>query len=310
MLKMGMIKVAMKEVVGSYIQCVKSRPAVIFIYTWPAFVSFFIASRSYSQGTMLDVLKLIVAMSLMGFGIYFYNDLTDIQDDLKNSEMGNPAPASRPFGSGKVSEERLKKFILFSLITSLLVGYFININVLGLLFAYMTIGILYSAEPVRLKKRFLLKQLTITVGVTLAVLSGAYTAGGVSMPILYLLILHFIMCMGMNPIMDLRDMRGDRVMGVKSIPVVWGPELTVRLYFVSMVIIGGATLVGYTRMGFNTALPLLVLMILGAWTYVSLPLLQRWDDPKFLHALIFKKMMPIYLVLQLVPLIGLINLPF
>jgi len=259
---------------------------------------------------MLDVLKLIVAMSLMGFGVYFYNDLTDIQDDLKNYEMGNPTPANRPFGSGKISEERLKKFILFSMITSLLVAYFINLNVLGLLLAYMILGILYSADPIRLKKRYLMKQPTITMGVLLANLTGAYTAGGVNMPILYLLIISFVMCMGLNPIADLRDMRGDRIMGVKTIPVMWGPELTVRLYFVSIVIVGGATLVGYSRMGFNTAMPLLVLMILGAWTYVSLPLLRRWDDPKFLQALIFKRVFPFFTLLQLAVIIGLMNLPF
>lgn len=300
----------LKDIVASYLQSARSRPVVIFVYTWPAFISFLIASRSYPQGTFLDVLKLIISVSLMGFGVYFFNDLRDINDDLKNFELGNPASASRPFSSGKISGEMLKKFISFSAITSLLVAYSINLTVFYLLFVYMIIGVLYSAEPVRLKKRYLLKQSTITVGCMLALLMGAYTAGGINTPILYMLVLHFIICMGLNPLLDLRDIRGDRVMGVKSIPVVWGPELTVRLYFASIIIIGGATLVGYSRMGFNTAMPLLVLMIMGAWLYVSLPLLKRWDDPKFLNILIFKRTFPLYLALQLVPLIGLVNLPF
>jgi len=300
----------LKDVVASYLQSARSRPVVIFVYTWPAFISFLIASRSYPQGTFLDVFKLIISVSLMGFGVYFFNDLRDINDDLKNFELGNPAPASRPFTSGKISGEMLKKFILFSAITSLLVAYSINLNVFYLLFVYMIIGVLYSAEPVRLKKRYLLKQSTITVGCMLAVLMGAYTAGGINTPILYMLVLHFLICMGLNPLLDIRDIRGDRIMGVKSIPVVWGPEMTVRLYFASIIIIGGATLVGYSRMGFNTAMPLLVLMIMGAWLYVSLPLLKRWDDPKFLNILIFKRTFPLYLALQLVPLIGLVNLPF
>ena len=58
------------------------------------------------------------------------------------------------------------------------------------------------------------------------------------------------------------------------------------------------------------AMPLLVLMIIGAWIYVSLPLLKRWDDPIFLHDLAFKRILPFYFVLQLVPLVGLMNLPF
>jgi 4-hydroxybenzoate polyprenyltransferase len=190
------------------------------------------------------------------------------------------------------------------------VAYSINLIVLGLSAAYLILGILYSIKPIHLKKRYLMKQLTIAAGTLIVVLVGAYTAGGVNTPILYMLVLHFIICMGLNPLLDIRDVRGDRIMGVKSIPVIWGPELTVRLYFASIVVIGGATLVGYSRMGFNMAMPLLVLMIMGAWIYVSLPLIKRWDDPIFLNYLAFKRILPFYFVLQLVPLVGLMNLPF
>lgn len=300
----------MKDVVTSYLQCARSRLVVIFVYTWPAFISFLIASRSYPQGTFLDALKMIISVSLMGFGVYFYNDLVDINDDINNLELGNPTPAGRPFGSGEISGERLRKFILFSSIASLIVAYSINLIVLGLSTAYLILGILYSIKPIQLKKRYLMKQLIIAVGTLIVVLVGAYTAGGFATPILYMMVLHFIICVGLNPLLDIRDIRGDKMMGVKSIPVIWGPEMTVRLYFASIVIIGGATSVGYSRMGFNMAMPLLVLMIMGAWIYVSLPLLKRWDDPTFLHYLAFKRILPFYFVLQLVPLVGLMNLPF
>jgi 4-hydroxybenzoate polyprenyltransferase len=298
-----------KGVVASYLQCARSRLIVLFVYTWPALISFLMASRSFPQATLLNALKLMFTVTMMGFGVYFYNDLTDINDDLKNLELGNPTPASRPFGSGEISGERLKQFVLFSSIASLLVAYSISLNVLGLTLAYLILGFLYSTEPIQLKKRYLMKQLIIAVGTLIVVLVGAYTAGGFATPILYMMVLHFIICMGLNPLLDIRDVRGDRMMGVKSIPVIWGPEMTIRLYFASIIIIGGATLVGYSSMGFNLAMPLLVLMIVGAWIYVSLPLLRRWDDPVFLNYLAFKRILPFYLVLQLVPLVGLINLP-
>lgn len=301
---------SLKDVAVSYLQCARSRLIVVFVYTWPAFISFLMASSIYSQGTLLNALKMITTVTLMGFSVYFYNDLMDINDDIKNLELGNPTPASRPFGSGEISGERLKMFILFSSIASLLVAYSISLNVLGLTLAYLILGFLYSTKPIQLKKRYLMKQLIIAVGTSIVVLVGAYTAGGFATPILYMLVLHFIICVGLNPLLDIRDVRGDRMMGVKSIPVIWGPEMTVRLYFASIVIIGGATLVGYSSLGFNTAMPLLVLMIVGAWVYVSLPLLKKYDDPVFLNYLAFKRILPFYLVLQLVPLVGLMNLPF
>jgi hypothetical protein len=37
---------------------------------------------------------------------------------------------------------------------------------------------------------------------------------------------------------------------------------------------------------------------------------QRWNDPTFLNFLVYKKTFPLYLSLQLVPLVGVMNLPF
>jgi len=300
---------SIKDVYASFIICARSRPVVLFVYVWPSFVSYLIASQSGSPFNPLDALCVILSVALVGFSIYFFNDLLDLQDDLKNRELGNPTPANRPLGSGKVSSGRLKTFIAATGVSGLAIAATINLNVLILQTLFVVLGILYSMEPIRLKKRFMMKQLTIAAGCVLANLTGAMAIGGVTPPILFMLLLQFMTCMGLNPLMDVRDVRGDRIMGIKSIPVVWGPELTVRLYFASIVVIGAAILVGYSSMGFNAAMPVLSLLILGAWLYVSLPLLKRWDDSKFLNFLIFKKTFPLYLALQLAPLVGVLNLP-
>ncbi len=305
-----MIKVAVKEVVGSYFQCVRSRTLAIFGYPYPALISYFIASMSFSQGTSFAVFKLVISLSLLALGVYWLNDLFDLDDDLKNLEMGNPSQADRPFSSGEISETRLKMFILVNFISSLIIAYFISLLVFGLHVAFMILGILYSTEPVRLKKRFLAKQLTITTALLLSVLMGAYTAGGVNMPILYMLGLEFLIAMGVGPIMDVRDMRGDLIMGVKSFPVVFGPKIVMRLYLATLIVMLGAGLVGYSMVGFNIAMPLLVLMIMGSWIYVSLPLLRKFDDPILYGEVIRKRVIPFFILIQLTPLIGVINLPF
>lgn len=299
-----------KEVLESYILCAKSRYVILFVYTWPAFIAYIIASYGSPSMDVLEVVRVILAVTLGAFSVYFYNDLTDLQDDIKNKEMGNPTPASRPIGTGMITEGRLKKFIVVSGVAGLILAYSLNLRVLALQSIYLFLGFLYSTEPIRLKKKFLMKQLIIAAGCTLSILTGALTIGMFTPPILYMILIHLILIIGLNPIMDVRDLRGDKIVGVKSIPVVWGPELTVRLYFVSLFAIGAATLIGYSQLGFNTAMPILVLLILAGWMYISLPLLKRWDDPMFLDALVSKKIFPFYLILQLVPLIGIMNLPF
>ena len=301
---------SIRDVFNSFILCARSRPVVIFVYVWPAFVSYLIAYQGGAPFNIVKALSVILSVALVGFCIYFFNDLKDLQDDLKNLELGNPNPANRPLGSGKVSPELVKQFIVATGISGLVVAATINLNALILQSLFIVLGFLYSMEPIRLKKRFMMKQPTIAAGCVLANLTGAMAVGGITPPILFMLLLQFMICMGLNPLMDVRDVRGDRVMGIKSIPVIWGPELTVRLYFASIIVIGAAILVGYSSMGFNAAMPVLAVFILGAWLYVSLPLLKRWDDPKFVNLLVFKRTFPLYIALQLVPLIGVLNLPF
>ncbi|GAG11709.1 unnamed protein product, partial [marine sediment metagenome] len=71
-----------------------------------------------------------------------------------------------------------------------------------------------------------------------------------------------------------------------------------------------AGLVGYSMIDFNIALPLLVLMITGAWIYTSLPLLKKLDDSILYGEYIMKRAIPFYMLMQIVPLVGVLNLPF
>jgi len=261
----------------------------------------------------IDILKgsqIILTVTFVAFSVYFYNDLTDLKEDIKNRELGNPIPANRPLGKELITEDRLKTYIVLSGVAGLLFAYSINLLVFELQLLCLVLGYLYSAEPVRLKKRFMLKQGTIAIGTILVILTGTLAAGGITPAIMFMLLLQFIICMGINPIMDVRDMRGDRIMGIKTIPVIWGPAFTVRLYFASIILIGIATLLGYSSIKFNTAMPILTLLVLGTWIYVTYPLLKRWDDPKSVHLIVINKMFPMYLALQVLPLVGVMALPF
>jgi 4-hydroxybenzoate polyprenyltransferase len=166
----------------------------------------------------------------------------------------------------------------------------------------------YSTEPIKLKKRYLMKQLTIATGNVLAHLSGGLTLGSLNSAILYVTGVNFLIFFGVDPIVDLRDIEGDKVIGVKSFPVIWGPQLTVRLAIAVFIISGIATLVGYSRVGFNIAMPILFTLIVSAFIYVLYPLLKRWNDPSYLDFLIHKRLAPLYLLLQITPLIGILPL--
>jgi len=305
--KEGGLITSVKEFIHKFLMCAKSRDIVIFVYTWPALISFLIASISIGQLEILFVAKLILAVTLVSFGVYFYNDLMDLEDDLKNLELGGPIPAGRPIGSGLVTKQQLKQFIVVASVAGLAFAYSINYRVLAFQVIFLGLGFLYSTNPVRLKKRFLFKQLTIALGVILADLSGAYTVGVFNSQILFMLALNTVLCIGVNPIIDIRDMPGDRLMGVKTIPVVWGPEITIRLYFATLIAIGVGSIIGYVQMGFSIAMPLLAMTIVTAWIYVSLPLLGKHDDIRLQLMTSYKKTPLYFMSIQLVPLLALIG---
>lgn len=80
-------KMSGKELIISFAQCMKSRKEVILIYTWPALVALFLASIGLPS--LVNTLLLISAVTLVGLGVYFYNDINDFEDDIKIARLGN-----------------------------------------------------------------------------------------------------------------------------------------------------------------------------------------------------------------------------
>ena len=289
--------------------CLKSRSIVIVVYTWPALIAFLISSISASTFSAFDLIRVITSVTLIGYGVYFYNDLMDYEDDKKNLEVGSPFPFNRPLGSGQVSRGELKAFVALMSALGLIIAYSINTTVFAFHFAYLALGYLYSTKPVRLKNRFIMKQLTIAMGIILSDLSGAYTVGVFNNQIIALLALNTALCLGINPIVDLRDIHGDRAMGVKTVAVVWGADTTVRLYFATLVGVGIASVIGYLGLGLSLAVPILSLTIVSAWIYVSVPLLRSDVRLHYDWATFLRKVSPLLMGIQLVPLVSML-LPF
>ncbi|MGQ9679546.1 MAG: UbiA family prenyltransferase [Candidatus Bathyarchaeia archaeon] len=299
-------EMTVKRLLTSFAKCLYSRNVVLSIYAWPALIGYLITSNGSIN--IIEIFKLIVAVTFVGYFVYFYNDLVDLKDDLRNRELGNPNPAGRPLGSGMVSKDLMIKFIVFSGILGITAAYLINWNVFLIQLFAMALGLVYSTEPFRLKKRFLFKQFTIATGVIIENFTGSLAVGGINIPVLYLAILNVIFIFGVNPLVDLRDVRGDKISGIKTMPVVWGPQMTVRLTIGLLVAIGAANLIGYLNLGFNLAVMMLVFMIIGSLIYVVYPLLKRWDEPVFLASLIDRKIIPLYMTLQFMIFLGFLKI--
>ena len=282
--------------------CVKSRKEAIIIYSWLSIIGLFITCRGFPPIILL--LKVFCAMTGTALGVYFYNDICDYEQDMAGKELGDFSPSSRPLGRGLISKRRLGVFSALRVTLGLTSSALINLEVLLIQFAFLFLGFIYSTEPIRLKRIFLMKQVTVVIGGAIACLSAGLAVGTVTVHLLYLTGLYVLFTLGLNPIGDIKDIESDRAGGIKTIPIVWGPKFTIRLALATVTAAAVSTWVGFYGLGFNIALPILGTTILAALAYVVYPLLGRWGDREYILKAVYNRFFPLYFLLQLVVLVG------
>lgn len=269
------------NLLNSFMLVLKSRARIIiFVYTLTSIFSFLIGSTE--SPSFINLIKLSLAVTASAYSIYLYNDLQDLEDDLKYINLGKSFAAKRPLASGMILKGEMKKFIIFFTLLSLITAYLINPYVFFSQLCFIVLGFAYSTDPIRLKKRFIFKQLTIAFGGLLTILSGGYAGGVISGKLIFLMIIGFLMYFTLPSLTDLRDLKWDREVRVKSFPVVLGPKFTVRLMLATVVSIIGGFIVGFYRLGFDIGLTVISIIILTSFIYVLYPLLIRWNDENYI----------------------------
>ena len=290
---------------GSYLELLKSRVMVIPIYAFPALINLLIISHMNSN--IYQILLITLCVTLTSYAIYWYNDYSDAEFDRIKEGENETDRSKRPYTSGKITKNKLLTFILLTGSAGLLIAYYINIYVFAVQTAYIFLGIIYSAEPIRLKKRIIGKQFVVMAGGVLSCLSGAMVLGTVLPANIYSMLINAIIYATAPTLGDIRDIVGDRKMGARTLPVIFGPKFTVRFAisgFISVILAG---LVGYYGVGFNVALPVLTTISMGAWIFTVYPIMQRWEDSAYVEKIVFNRIIPSNLFIQIIPLIGLLT---
>jgi len=295
-----------KNVIIQLMGCVKSRLMVIPTFTFPALINLAIAA--YLVLNVIDVVKLFACVTLTAYAVYWFNDYLDYKDDIESAKFGETAPTQRPLAKGQITKSIFQSFIVIAMTLGLLMALTINLQVFLAQLAFLTIGYLYSSNPIRLKKRFLGKQFAILAGGLIDSLTGALVVGVISPQNVYCFAINFLLYLSGPSLGDIRDYYGDRSFGIKTLPVVIGPEMTVRLAIATFIAVILAGVVGYYNVGFNLALPILTTIIIVSWIYSVYPIINRWKDSNYIHVIVYKRIIPMNILIQLIPVIGMIAL--
>ncbi len=277
---------------------------MVFIYAFPALINLLIASRLIPN--IYQIFLITLCVTLTSYAAYWYNDYSDAEfDRIKEGEVETDR-SKRPYTSGRISKNQFIAFILLTGLAGLLIAYYINIYVFAVQLVYLFLGFIYSAEPIRLKKRIIGKQFVVMAGAILSCLSGAMVIGTILPANVYSMIINAIIYAVAPTLGDIRDIVGDRKIGARTLPVIYGPKFAVRFSIGGFVAVILAGLVGYYGVGFNVALPVLTTISMVAWIFTVYPIIRRWEDAVYVEKIVFKRIIPSNLFIQIIPLIGLL----
>ncbi|NQE45136.1 Digeranylgeranylglyceryl phosphate synthase [ANME-1 cluster archaeon GoMg2] len=166
-------------------------------------------------------LYILLAAFFLTFSIYNLNKLTDIAEDLVN------APERAEYVIGK--EKVILCFSIIAYIFALLLGISTNILSVPILLFPFFIGLIYSTKILsvfglsRLKDIVFMKNFIVTLSWTVeAIFLSAIFLHGTSLTILLLFYFVFTKIFINAVSFDIRDIEGDRISGVETIPVVFG----------------------------------------------------------------------------------------
>ena len=287
--------------------CVRSRLSAAFTYSLSSVVGLLVASRGIPPPPI--ALALPLSISFVILSIYLYNDICDVEDDRRSARVGKIFPSMRPLQSGRVPRRTVAGLVFLSASMGLVLALMVNGYVLLLEALLMALGLVYSTEPIRLKRRLFIKNAMASTGFTISILTGGFAVCDISWRLIYLAAIYIVLSIGVIPVRDFRDVEEDRLAGIKTLPVVWGPEATVRFSIALIASTALATVVGYSRIGFNVALPVLGSIIFASLIYVIYPLRERWSDKIYLNRVVYRRLAPLNLALQATIVVASLPLP-
>jgi 4-hydroxybenzoate polyprenyltransferase len=175
-------------------------------------------------------ISICFAVFLMTFGIYSINKLTDIKEDAINR------PERISFLKGR--EKQILVYSIFALLISGALAYFNEKVALLILFIPFIANCLYSIQIHPGLPRF--KDIpfvkNIVVGISWAMVCTLMPAvtlkESLLLPVASVIYLMLIKDFINSTLCDLKDINGDRESGVKTIPVILGPEKTRRILMI------------------------------------------------------------------------------
>ena len=222
-------------------------------------VGFFV---TYIASILLGInpsVPICIAVSLIVFSIYSLDKLTDSKEDAIN------APKRMIFLEGR--KELILFYSIAAYVLSLILIFLEIPSALGIALVPIAANAAYGSKLLpgmpRLKDIPVMKNLVVAItwASIATLLPGAHNAPAISIAIVFYFV--FVKCFINTVLYDIRDIKGDRENGVKTMPVILGPKRTAAI-----LLLINSTLIPWLMMTKIPAKALPILLIFYGYIYI------------------------------------------
>lgn len=236
-------------------------------------VGYLIAAQPFGTEGLYNLLLAFSALSLSWIGIVMLNDVEDFElDSIDDSK--------RPLIEGSATKEEFLLFSFLFTIVSVVIGFTASPLIGLLIICFNGLYFLYSAHPFRFKTVPFISKFILTAAFICVMLIG-FDASGTRLadfPFSWPFIILFALCINF---IDLKDYKGDKYGGIKTLPVILGLTQSKKL-------VGLFFITGYSLIFLYTKHPLVISLFLslGIFQYFFINQKEYKEKPVLIILLI------------------------
>ena len=287
---------------GDFPRLFKSRLEAIFLWSWSTTIACMIAGRGFPP--LVPTLTVILAAVLVTASVYIYNDIIDADMDRLNETK-----TGRPIANGTVSKASAMLFVVLTGLSGLALSYLVSLPTFAICLSWFIVFTLYSIPIVRLKKRFIIKEVTTSSGQIFTALMGGFAVSNAfNLSVIFAgLVFWLFTFLGLPAFADTLDVKEDALFGVKTIGRALNWRRKVQLMGVGVLFMMTVMPLTYAQFGFNVILPIAsVTMGLIFLRWGIMPLMGNYDAALMLRG---RRIFTIYvLATQVVVILSTMNL--
>jgi 4-hydroxybenzoate polyprenyltransferase len=188
--------------------------------------------HGYNTGTIHDFILIFIVIALA----WIYSVMTNNIADIKIDKVSN---IERPLAKESIPLSDYKKISWIVLVLALIYASLTSFMVLFFIFIFIGNYFIYSVDPLRIKRVPILSKSLIAFNSLILVLLG-YIIGNYNSIDGFPNILYLFFLIGYTLVLnfiDIKDYEGDKLAGIKTIPVILGlkkAKILIGLFFISI----------------------------------------------------------------------------